>query len=55
MNMNEEEQKARIFLEESDWKKRRHQDEKELGIETTMTDEEYLAMLAESVEKRKMI
>ena len=53
--MNEEEQEAEQFLEMSDWKKRRHQDEIELGIETSMTNEEYLAMLAESVEKRKLI
>ena len=53
--MNEEQQEAEQFLEMSDWKKRRHSDELELGIETTMTNEEYLAMLAESVKKRKML
>jgi hypothetical protein len=35
---------ALLFLQESDWKRQRHLSQKALGINTSITDSEYLAM-----------
>ena len=44
-----------LFLKNSDWKVLRHLREKALGLETSMTEEEYLSLEKERHERAKSI
>jgi hypothetical protein len=46
---------GRSFLQETDWKVLRHIREKALGMETTMTEEEYIALEMERHEVAKKL
>lgn len=46
---------ARIFLDESDWLVIRHRDQQELGIETSLTDDEYLNLLKKRQKARQKV
>lgn len=46
---------ALLYLDETDWKVIRHRDQLALGIQTSLTDEEYNAILAERQSKRDLI
>lgn len=43
----EKNRQRRLFLKNTDWKVMRHKDQLELGIETSLTDEEYKELLKE--------
>jgi|688.fasta_scaffold763832_2 hypothetical protein len=51
-NINAE---AKKFLGDSDWKVIRHQDQKALGIATSLTDEEFMALLNERQLQRQRV
>lgn len=46
---------AKKFLDESDWKVLRHRDQLDAGIATSLTNEQYLALLSERQAKRNLI
>src|SRR5574344_1805402 len=46
---------ASKFLNDSDWKVIRHRDQLALGVETSLTSDEYLALLQERQEARKKV
>lgn len=46
---------ASKFLNDSDWKVIRHRDQLALGVETTLTSDEYLELLQERQEARKKV
>lgn len=46
---------AQKFLDESDWKVLRHRDQLDAGIATSLTNEQYLALLSERQAKRNLI
>jgi hypothetical protein len=48
-------QQARAFLVECDWKRQRHISQKALNIETSLTEEEYLAMEQQAQQARESI
>lgn len=43
------------ILAETDWKVLRHRDQLELGIETSLTNDEFIALLQERQESRNMV
>lgn len=48
-------EEALRFLNETDWLCLRHQNEKELGLATSLTSEEYLELLRERQQAREII
>jgi len=46
---------AKEILDSSDWQIIRHKDQKELGIETSLTDQEYIDLLLERQATREEI
>jgi hypothetical protein len=48
-------QQAKAFLVECDWKRQRHISQKALNIETSLTEEEYLAMEQQAQQARESI
>ena len=48
-------EEATKFLNDSDWKVIRHMDQLGLGVETSLTADEYLALLRERQEARKKV
>ncbi len=48
-------EEASKFLTNSDWKVIRHRDQLALGVETSLTSDEYLALLQERQEARKKV
>ena len=46
---------ARALLNDSDWKRHRHISQKALGVATSMTEEEYLAMEIECQKCRELV
>lgn len=42
-----------VFLNETDWKMTRHRDQVELGVETSLTDEEFKILLAQRQKARE--
>lgn len=51
-NINNE---VRNFLADTDWKVIRHRDQLNLGIETSLTSEEYIALLEQRQEARNKV
>ncbi len=52
LNINTE---ARIFLNETDWKVIRHRDQLDLGIETSLTEQEFQELLSLRQEAREKV
>lgn len=48
-------EEARIFLAQTQTIVQQHRDEIDLGVETTLTDAEYKALLRERIEKSKLL
>lgn len=46
---------AAEFLKNSDWKIMRHKEQQELGVETSLTEEEYLDLIIERQERRNLL
>ena len=46
---------ARTFLNDTDWLVIRHRDQQELGIEKSLSDDEYLALLEKRQEARQKV
>lgn len=46
---------AEIFLKDTDWKILRHKEQQELGIETSLNEEEYLELIIERQERRNLL
>ena len=46
---------ARHFLNETDWQVLRHRDQKDLGLETSLTEQEYKELLQKRQEARSLI
>lgn len=55
INLAQLKEDAKKFLQESDWKVLRHRDQIEAGIPTSLTKEEYQALLIERQAKRDLI
>jgi hypothetical protein len=52
---NEDSKESSSFLTDSDWKVIRHRDQLALGIETSLSEEEYLALLQERQNAREKV
>src|SRR5574344_929862 len=52
---NEDSKESSKFLTDSDWKVIRHRDQLALGIETSLSEEEYLALLQERQNARERV
>ena len=50
-----DEKEARDFLNNTDWKVIRHREQLELGIETSLSAEEYLSLIIERQNKRSIL
>ena len=48
-------EKSRNYLNQTDWLVIRHRDQKELGIETSISDEEYTSILLERQSNRNLV
>lgn len=46
---------AEKFLKETDWKILRHKEQQELGVETSLSEEEYLDLIIERQERRNLL
>lgn len=46
---------AKKFLKETDWKILRHKEQQELGVETSLSEEEYLDLIIERQERRNLL
>lgn len=46
---------AQEFLNQTDWKIIRHKEQQDLGIETSLSNEEYLSLIAERQERRAIL
>lgn len=46
---------AEIFLNSTDWKVTRHKEQQDLGIETTLTNEEYLELITQRQKWRNIL
>lgn len=48
-------EEAKTFLNNTDWQILRHKEEKELGIQTSLTEEVYLNLIQERQERRMIL
>lgn len=48
-------EEAQEFLNNTDWKIIRHKEQQDLGIETSLSDEEYLELIAQRQERRVVL
>lgn len=46
---------ASDFLKNTDWKILRHKEQQELGVETSLSEEEYLELIIERQERRNLL
>lgn len=46
---------AEKFLKETDWKILRHKEQQELGVEASLSEEEYLDLIIERQERRNLL
>ena len=46
---------AIAFLQDTDWKIVRHKEQQDLGIETSLTEDEYLELITQRQEKRILL
>lgn len=46
---------AEEFLKDTDWKILRHKEQQELGIETSLSEEEYINLIIERQERRRIL
>lgn len=46
---------AEKFLKDTDWKILRHKEQQELGVETSLSEEEYLDLIIERQERRNLL
>lgn len=46
---------AEEFLNNTDWKIIRHKEQQDLGIETTLSEEEYLSLIKNRQERRELL
>lgn len=46
---------AEEFLKDTDWKILRHKEQQELGVETSLSEEEYLELIIERQERRAIL
>lgn len=50
-----EKSEAEEFLQNTDWKILRHQEQQALGVETSLSEEEYLDLIIERQERRNIL
>lgn len=50
-----EKEEAQEFLNNTDWKITRHKEQQDLGIETSLTDDEYLELITQRQERRAVL
>lgn len=53
--LENEKKEAEEFLQDTDWKILRHKEQQELGVKTSLSEEEYINLITERQERRTLL